>query len=182
MGTKGLLAATVAIVFVLVFALVMKNKSRVYKTKVMIKKVKELVKLTDLGGGLKITFCDTGDEFFTSDVTPYMKQVLGQAGYVKSTFPVYYIYFLNNGKTYIQYVLGTLEGYSLHSRLMLFDILHCFSREELESYLEDSLMKRTNGSNLFLGNEKEYKFKGTSKKKINNFIHKMKLNVVYNFQ
>lgn len=175
----GLILVVCAVVII---ATVLRNKSRFYSTKVMLVEAKGTVKLTDLGGGVKVSFLDTGDEFFTTEVTPYMRKVLGQAGYVKSVFPIYYVYFLHNGKTYVQYILGTLEGYDLHAIVTLFGILNCFSKNEFESYLEDSLMKRTDGSNLFLGKEKEVKCKGTSKKQINSFVRKMKSGVVYSFQ
>lgn len=176
-----IIAAAIAIVFVITYATVMKNKSRTFDTKVMIKESEGTVKLTDLGGGIKVVFQDTGDEFFTARVTPFMDEALGQAGYIKDIFPIYQLYYLHNGKTYVQYVLGTLNDIHLYDGVSLFHILSCFSREELESYMEDSLMKRTDGSNLFLGKEREVKCKAKSEKQINNYLRKMKFGVVYLF-
>ena len=177
-----MIAVACAVVFVIAYVTIVKSSSKLYNTKVMIEVSKIKVKLTDLGGGIKIVFSDTGDEFFTARVTPFMDRSLGQAGYVWSIYPVYQIYYLHNGKTYVQYVLGTLDDINLYDGVSLFNILSCFSREELDSYMEDLLMKRTDGSNLFLGNEREVTCRAKSEKQINRYLGKMKLGVVYLFK
>lgn len=177
-----MIAGAFAIVFVITYVTIVKTQSKSYSTKVMIKVSKVKVKLTDLGGGIKVVLPSTGDEFFTARVTPFMDKSLGQAGYVWSIYPVYQIYYLHNGKTYVQYVLGTLDDIKLYEGISLFNILSCFSRDELDSYMEDLLMKRTDGSNLFLGNEREVTCRAKSEKQINRYLGKMKLGVVYLFK
>lgn len=177
-----MIAGACAIVFVITYVTIVKSSSKSYNTKVMIKVSKVKVKLTDLGGGIKVVLPSTGDEFFTARVTPFMDKSLGQAGYVWSIYPVYQIYYLHNGKTYVQYVLGTLDDIKLYEGISLFNILSCFSRDELDSYMEDLLMKRTDGSNLFLGNEREVICRAKSEKQINRYLGKMKLGVVYLFK
>lgn len=177
-----MIAGACAIVFVITYVIIVKTQSKSYNTKVMIKVSKIKVKLTDLGGGIKVVLPSTGDEFFTARVTPFMDKSLGQAGYVWSIYPVYQIYYLHNSKTYVQYVLGTLDDIKLYEGISLFNILSCFSRDELDSYMEDLLMKRTDGSKLFLGNEKEVICRAKSEKQINRYLGKMKLGVVYLFK
>lgn len=177
-----MIAGACAIVFVITYVTIVKTQSKSYNTKVMIRVSKVKVKLTDLGGGIKVVFPSTGDEFFTAKVTPFMDKSLGQAGYVWSIYPVYQIYYLHNSKTYVQYVLGTLDDIKLYEGISLFNILSCFSRDELDSYMEDLLMKRTDGSNLFLGNEKEVICRAKSEKQINRYLGKMKPEVVYLFK
>lgn len=177
-----MIAVACAIVFVITYVTIVKTQSKSYNTKVMIKVSKIKVKLTDLGGGIKVVLPSTGDGFFTARVTPFIDKALGQAGYVWSIYPVYQIYYLHNGKTYVQYVLGTLDDIKLYEGISLFNILSCFSRDELDSYMEDLLMKRTDGSNLFLGNEKEVICRAKSEKQINRYLGKMKPGVVYLFK
>ena len=177
-----IIAAACSLMFVITYVTIVKNQSKSYNTKVMIRAAKGTVKLTDLGGGIKVVFQDTGDEFFTARVTPFMDEALGQAGYVRDIFPIYQIYYLHNSKTYVQYVLGTLSDINLYDSVSLFNILSCFSRDELDSYMEDSLMKRTDGSNLFLGNEREVICRAKSEKQINRYLGKMKPGVVYLFK
>lgn len=177
-----IISAACAVVFVIIYVTIVKNNSKSYNTKVMIKESKVKVKLTDLGGGIKVVFPSTGDEFFTARVTPFIDKSLGQAGYVWSIYPVYQIYYLHNSKTYVQYVLGTLDDINLYDGVSLFNILSCFSRDELDAYMEDLLMKRTDGSNLFLGNEREVSCRAKSEKQINRYLSKMKPGVVYLFK
>lgn len=177
-----MIAGACAIVFVVTYVTIVKTQSKSYNTKVMIKVSKVKVKLTDLGGGIKVVFPSTGDEFFTARVTPFMDKSLGQAGYVWSIYPVYQIYYLHNSKTYVQYALGTLDDIKLYEGISLFNILSCFSRDELDSYMEDLLMKRTDDSKLFLGNEKEVICRAKSEKQINRYLGKMKPGVVYLFK